>query len=199
MSKPQLAGSVVARATAKPSFAVDDSVHVLSLVEGLATAEVGTCCALLWRGAVTEARFQLQKEAMEHLTGLYPGEASIICVIEPASEPPNQELRQKASKLLTELGPKIRCVAFVVEGNGFRAAMIRGVLSSVELLKRDKSYPTRYFGHVAHAATWIETQTTQPATGIASGVAYMRQRMDSLYQVRRSLRASAERPSVRRF
>lgn len=198
MSKPQFAGSVVARAIAKPSFAVDDSVHVLSLVEGLATAEVGHCCVLLWRGAVTEARFQLQKEAMEHLTSLYPGEASIMCVIEPASEPPNQELRHKAGKLLTELGPKIRCIAFVVEGTGFRAAMIRGVLSSVELLKRDKSHPTRYFGNVAHAATWIGTQSTQPASEIISGAAYLRQRMDSLYQARASIRVSGERPSINR-
>lgn len=199
MSKPQIVGSIVARAIAKPSFTVDDRVHVLSLVEGLATAEVGSCCVLLWRGAVTEARFQLQKEAMEHLTDAYPGEASILCVIEPASEPPNQELRHKASKLLTELGPKIRCVAFVVEGTGFRAAMIRGVLSSVELLKRDKSHATRYFGNVAHAATWIETQSRLAASEITSGTSYLRERLDSQYQARQSVRASGERPSFNRF
>jgi hypothetical protein len=75
--------------------------------------------------------------------------------------------------------------------------MIRGVLSSVELLKRDKSHPTRYFSHVAHAATWIGTQTSQPAGEINRGASYLRQRMDSLYQSRASIRVSGERPSVR--
>lgn len=198
MSK-QLAGSVVARAIARPSFVVDESVQVLALVDGLATAAVGHCCVLLWRAGVTEARFQLQKEALEHVTDLYPGDASILCVIEPASEPPSQELRGKASRLLNELGPKIRCLSFVVEGTGFRAAMIRGVLSSLELLKRDKSFPTRYFGHAAHGATWIETQTGQAASEMSNGVNYLRERLNRQYQERQSVRASGERPSVRSY
>jgi len=198
MSKQHFASGVLAVSVGRPSIA-NDGVQILSLVEGLATAQVGSCCVLLWRGGVTHSRFQLQKEAMEHTTSQYPGDASILCVIEPASEPPDQELRQAASKLLTELGPQIRCLAFAVEGSGFRAAMIRGVLSSVELLKRDKSHPTRYFGHVAHAATWIESQNGTPARALTSGTGYVRERMNTLYQTRQSMRASGERPSVKSF
>lgn len=175
-------------------LSMGERLRVLCLVEGLATAEVGSTCILLWRGLVTEARFQIQREAMEHVISKNPGHAGIMCIIEPTSEPPSQELREAASKLLSELGPRIRCVAYVVEGSGFRAAMIRGVLSSIELLKRGKAFPSRYFATVGHAAAWIGVETASKSLALAEGAEQLRERMDAL-DAQRDVRGSGPTPS----
>jgi len=64
------------------------AMQVLSVVDGFATAEVGRTCILLWRSVVDEARFRLQRQAMEQVASRYPGDAVILCIIEPTSEPP---------------------------------------------------------------------------------------------------------------
>jgi hypothetical protein len=163
---------------------IEDPMHVLCLVDGLATAEVGRTCVLLWRGVVNETRFQLQREAMEHVTSRYPGEASILCVIEPTSEPPPQQLRDAATNLLVELGPKLRCVAYVIEGTGFRAAMIRGVLSGIELVRRNKTYPARYFATVGQASAWIAVETGRKSLELSEACHRLRGRMDSVDEQR---------------
>src|SRR5262245_60886807 len=81
----------------RPVRVGDPALKVLCLVDGLATAEVDRTCVLLWRKVVNESRFQIQREAIEYVTDHYPGEASILCIIEPTSEPPPQALREAAS------------------------------------------------------------------------------------------------------
>lgn len=181
LKRPQAVamGSRAGAASAANAFTRNDNgMKVLCLVEGLATAEVGRTCVLLWRGVVNESRFQIQREAMEYVTERHPGEAAILCVIEPTSEPPPQALRQAASALLSELGPKLRCVAYVIEGSGFRAAMIRGVLSGIELVRRS-SYPARYFATVAQAAAWVAVTTNSGSLQLAEAAQQLRDRMDA--------------------
>ncbi|HEX6244130.1 MAG TPA: hypothetical protein VFZ61_24610 [Polyangiales bacterium] len=157
-------------------------VKVLCLVDGLATAEASRTCVLLWRKSVNETRFQIQREAIEYIVERYPGEASILCVIEPTSEPPPQALREAAAALLTKLGPQLRCVAFVIEGSGFRAAMIRGVLSGIEFLRRS-TYPTRYFAEVGRAAAWVASETGGQSMLLADAAHRLRDRLTALDDV----------------
>lgn len=145
--------------------------------QALATGRVRACCVLLWRGAVDEASFARQREALQFVTQAYAGEASVLCIIEATSEPPSQEMRQRASRLLEELGASIRCIAYVIEGSGFRAAIIRGVLSSIEMLKRDKVFPSRYFGSVPEAAAWLASADDQRVE-IAEAATHLRNRLD---------------------
>jgi molybdopterin converting factor small subunit len=156
-----------------------DGTRVLRVVEGLATGVVSRTCVLLWRGVVNEPRFQLQREAIELVANGSPGDAVILCVIEPTSEPPPQELREAATRLLNELAPKIRCVAFVIEGSGFRAAMIRGVLSSLELMRRS-AYHVRYFASVAEATAWIAVETGRRSVDLAEATSSLRKRLNEL-------------------
>lgn len=187
------AASEPSRRISRESSADADPMHVLCLVEGLATAEVGRTCVLLWRGVVTDSRFQIQREALEHVANRYPGEASVMCIIEPTSEPPPQALREAASALLNTLAPKLRCVAYVIEGSGFRAAMIRGVLSGIELVRR-KSYPARYFATPGQAAVWIGVETGRKSLELSESCQRLRNRMDALDE-QRTARASMAKAS----
>jgi hypothetical protein len=152
-------------------------LQVGSVVEGLATAEVGRTCILLWRGVVNESRFRLQRDAIEQVAHRYPGDAAILCIIEPTSEPPPQALREAASALLNQLAPRLRCVAYVIEGTGFRAATIRGVLSGIELVRRS-AYPARYFASVADAAVWITMETGRPRAELTESAHRLREQLN---------------------
>jgi len=155
------------------------AMEVGSVVEGLATAEVSRTCILLWRGVVNESRFRLQREAIEQVASRHPGDAGILCIIEPASEPPPQSLREAASTLLNQFAPKLRCVAYVIEGTGFRAATIRGVLSGIELVRRS-AYPARYFATVAEAAIWISVETGRSRADLTDAVHRLREQLDEV-------------------
>lgn len=181
MFKPRVLGHLQATRFSEASVAdlPSSATRVHNVVDGLATAEVGRTCVLLWRSVVNESRFRLQREAMEHVASRHPGEAAILCIIEPTSEPPPQALREAASMLLNQLAPKLRCVAYVIEGNGFRAATIRGVLSSIELVRRS-AYAARYFATVATAAAWVGVQTGRPTAEIAGAAHQLREQLDAL-------------------
>jgi hypothetical protein len=67
---------------------------------------------------------------------------------------PDAQVRQALDAMVPRLAPYYACVAAVFEGGGFRAAMIRGVLTSFQLLGRLK-YPHRVFDTVAECSKWV--------------------------------------------
>jgi hypothetical protein len=67
---------------------------------------------------------------------------------------PDAQVRQALDAMVPRLAPYYACVAAVFEGTGFRAAMIRGVLTSFQLIGRLK-YPHGVFDTVAECAKWV--------------------------------------------
>lgn len=154
-------------------------MRMATVVDGLATVEVGNSCVLIWRAAMNAERFSLQRESMERVAHAYPGETDVLCIIEPGAEPPSPEQRVAMSALLTKLAPKLRCIAYVVEGSGFRAAAVRGVLSGIELMRRN-SYTTRYFATVEQATTWMDSALSRKRIPLREAVYRLRERLDDL-------------------
>jgi hypothetical protein len=74
---------------------------------------------------------------------------------------PDAEVRQALDAMVPRLAPYYACVAAVFEGSGFRAAMIRGVLTGFQLISRLK-YPHGVFETVADCACWVH------ATGVVN-------------------------------
>ena len=67
---------------------------------------------------------------------------------------PDAKVRKVLDGMVPRLTPYYACVAAVFEGDGFRAAMIRGLLTSFQLVGRLK-YPHRVFDTVAECANWV--------------------------------------------
>jgi len=159
--------------------AFGEAMRMATVVEGLATVEVGNTSVLIWRGPVNAERFSIQRESIERVAREYPGEAAVLCIIEPASEPPSQELREAASAMLTQLAPRLRCVAYVVEGTGFRAAAVRGVLCGIELIRRNP-YTARYFATVEQATTWMDSDLGRKGIPLREAAYRLRERLNDL-------------------
>jgi hypothetical protein len=78
----------------------------------------------------------------------------IVAVLAAGSKPPPTEVRDALAKELAQIGPKVAALANVVEGEGFRAAATRGVLTGMQLVIR-APYPVRICVDAQEAATFL--------------------------------------------
>ncbi|MDP9148775.1 MAG: hypothetical protein M3O36_02360 [Myxococcota bacterium] len=131
------------------------ATRVISCADGVALAEINHVCVAIWRGAVTTERFERQRAALSEVVNRKPKESGFLCVIESSSKPPNDELRRASSAMIASHGPRLACVAIVIEGTGFAAALIRGVLSGMVLILRNREVPISYFASVWPGARWM--------------------------------------------
>ena len=88
------------------------------------------------------------------LVAQHPGEVGFLCVIEPKTEPPEQAERAASAKMITSQGANLCGVACVIEGDGFRAAITRSVLSSILLMIRGP-VPIQLFETSRLAEPWL--------------------------------------------
>jgi len=79
---------------------------------------------------------------------------------------PNEAVRSALARGLTEIGGNVAAVANVVEGGGFRAAALRGVVTSLALVMRPR-YPQRVFESVPPACAFLGAHLPTPEVGRA--------------------------------
>ena len=107
-------------------------------VRGFASGSFGPLAVSIWDAParVDDARVaaDLLSTVSRHSAPLL-----VLAVLGPETPPPDGPVRDMLAKRITELGDKkIACVANVVEGQGFRAAALRGVLSGMGAMIRPK-------------------------------------------------------------
>lgn len=108
--------------------------RVLYAADGVGVGEIGSLCVVIWRQGVTRERFEQQRAGLTEVVRRHPQGVGFMCVIEPTTKPPDDRLRKASLEMITALGPKLRCLTVVIEGEGFRAAITRSVISGMALL-----------------------------------------------------------------
>lgn len=78
---------------------------------------------------------------------------ALLQVIEENATAPDTEARRALSTMLRQHGGSIRCSAIVYEGDGFRAATLRAVVTGIALLSRP-AYPHVVFASTIAAINW---------------------------------------------
>jgi hypothetical protein len=130
-------------------------VRVWHAADGLALADIDNVFVAIWRASATRARFDWQRHCMGESVHRHPSGTAFLCVIEPTSRPPDDELRRASADMIAEHESSLRCVGVVIEGEGFRAAVTRGVLSGMVLLLPNRKVPVSYASTVGEATNWI--------------------------------------------
>jgi len=128
---------------------------VVRVCDGVAVGEVGNVCVVVWRGPVTRARFDAQRDGLSEVMHGHAEGVGFMCVIEPTAKPPNDELRRASAEMIRSHQPELRCIACVVEGSGFVNAVSRSALSGIALLLGTRKVPFSVFGTIAAATTWM--------------------------------------------
>ncbi|MFM2418971.1 MAG: hypothetical protein RL385_3694 [Pseudomonadota bacterium] len=151
------------------------SLACLDVGDGLATGAIANVYVSIWRGIKTPARANREAEGFGKVRALHPRNTLYLCVVEPTTSPPDEAMRRAAVEMLRAASADFVAVAAVVEGDGFKAAMVRGVLTAMQRFLGFKDLPVRYFGDVHSAAAWLACGfCTAPGASIARATEELR-------------------------
>ncbi len=116
------------------------------------------------RPASVEGATTLGRLLERHGRASGPGRLVEISILDSYAPTPSAEVRQVLDAAVPRVSPYFACVSAIFEGSGFRAAMIRGVLTGFQILSRTK-YPQKIFASVGDCAAWVVPFVT-PVGGV---------------------------------
>lgn len=101
-------------------------------------------------------------DTMQLVAGQFADGLLAITLISPRARAPDDASRAHIRDTMLRNAARIRAFAYVVEGEGFGAAAIRGALSLIHLTAR-YPFPLKVFGRVDDAVPWVLSRT-EPRT-----------------------------------
>jgi hypothetical protein len=126
--------------------------------------EDDACMVATWRSIVmpvmgkgklpTRSADAQVRALLQHGTRVGLGRLAEITLISEQTQLPESETRQVLEAAVPLVTPYYACVAAIFEGEGFRAALVRGFLTSLQLLSRAK-FPQKTFSSVDECAAWM--------------------------------------------
>jgi hypothetical protein len=117
-------------------------------------AEMVGVSIAIWRRKPNRELFDVQKRCLDEVVGKNKGKSAFICVVEPTSEPPDDDIRKGAAQMISAHEKNLKGVALVIEGTGFRSAITRTVLSGIVMLIRTPA-PIKFFDVPKPACMWL--------------------------------------------
>lgn len=111
---------------------------------------------VLWKGEVeprTADRIQVGLRAFAQTLGGH--RAALLTVVEQGAPIPSSEARAALANVLRHGADAVLASAVVMEGDGFRASMVRSVATGLALVAR-QPFPHRVFARTEDAAEWLD-------------------------------------------
>ncbi len=162
--------------TAEPGLSPGS--RILSCDSGLAVAEVGRVCVVIWRAEVSRARFEAQRVGLEWVVRAHPEGAGFLCLIEAGSPIPGDDMRRASANMISIHRPRLKYVACVLEGDSVRVAATRLVLTAMRQLVTGK-IANGFFATPAEAATHMAQHVPiGPEELFVASVEAIRSRLD---------------------
>lgn len=96
----------------------------------------------------------LGKQLEAHGKRVGAGKLIEISLLDRQIGTPDARVRKALDAMVPMLAPYYGCVTAIFEGTGFKAAMIRGVLTGFQLISR-LNYPHKIFATVDECAEWV--------------------------------------------
>jgi hypothetical protein len=128
---------------------------------------VSTGNVILWRnifvlvdnGKVPASEYAtLKQRIVAQASGFRNGIGGLV-IIPRSATPPPEDVRNAINDALRGLADALRCFCWVVEGSGFQAAMVRGVLNGIRTFGlRPVDYPTFITANLDEALAWVLPQ-----------------------------------------
>lgn len=119
----------------------------------------GPVFVVIWRGVTTPAAVRRLRDQVLEVIGEYPGETTVLGIVEDTAAVPNPEARRLSAAVNDELaGAGARAFAAVIPTTGFAGAWIRGVVTGLNLVAR-RRFPFRVFQDTFSACAWFASST----------------------------------------
>jgi len=108
-------------------------------------------------GPTTLASVAAESNYAKKKMGTTPSSVGCLVILGANTPPPEPEVRAVLPKLLDDIAPASAGLAMVIEGAGFRAAVLRAIFSGVLALKR-LPYRASVFDTSRPALDWLATR-----------------------------------------
>lgn len=125
--------------------------------DALALGSLGNVCVAHWRGLKTRERARHERMWLDRVAMEHPRCTLALFVIAETAPPLDDEMRQAAADTIRARARDLAGVAVVIEGTGFRGALIRALLTAIESVLGAHAFPSKYFAEVPRASAWLGT------------------------------------------
>lgn len=130
------------------------NIEAIDAAHAIGTSDAAMLC--LWRTATTyEAVIELQGIA-KNLVASSPGKVGFLTVVEAGADLPDGKVRDELAKMFQMVSASVACSALCFEGEGFRAAAVRAITTTINQVAR-QPFPHKVFGRVDEASRWMQT------------------------------------------
>jgi hypothetical protein len=119
--------------------------------------------AVIDDGAIPLPRYSAIESAMRDQAAQFPDGIACLVILPPDARPPPDEVKRRVKTLLINLGPSLSCLAYAIEGTGFKAITVRATLVAMKIFSAER-YPIfvdmaldgslkKVLPHLAHGQT----------------------------------------------
>jgi hypothetical protein len=91
-------------------------------------------------GAVPLLRYDEIETAMKAQAKAFPTGIACLVILPPGARPPPDDVKGRVKRLLTGMAPQMTCLAYVIEGSGFKAVAARAALVGMKVFM-SRPYP----------------------------------------------------------
>jgi len=96
--------------------------------------------ALVDDGSIPISRYGVIETAMREQAKTYPQGIAVLVILPPDARPPPEEVRTTVKNILMRLASSLSCLAYVVEGTGFKGVAARATLVGMKIFAT-RPYP----------------------------------------------------------
>lgn len=150
--------------------------HVFAATDGWSIVGAGNVLVTLWRSQVELDGISATERAIaEVLADSRADLYGAVTVIEPTmSLRMSEEAREASTDLQRRWMHRMKCSAYVVEGNSFAMAAVRTMTAGMSLLTRSP-YPIKSFGDPVAAAEWVGGELGMDSRSVLATIARARE------------------------
>lgn len=96
--------------------------------------------AIVDDGTIPLARYESFELAMQEQIRQFPAGIAFLVILPAGARPPPDDVQRSVKERLTRLGPSLSCLAYLIEGTGFKAVAARAALISMKIFS-SRPYP----------------------------------------------------------
>ena len=119
---------------------------------------------VVWRGLTTVDGVREGQRVFDALTKKWPDGVLLLTIVEDGAPMPDASARDALGRLLKSGVGKTKKSAVVYEGDGFRAAAVRSVVTGLSVFSK-LPFPHKIFAKVSDAAGFLATEAGHGMTG----------------------------------
>jgi hypothetical protein len=122
--------------------------------------------ALVDQGSGSASDYPVLEGMVREQGKRHPGGLGCLVIIPSLANPPPEDVRRAIREVLANLSPQLRCLCWLVEGTGFRAAAVRATLVGLRVFSR-QPYVTSVASDMTESLQWLLAHLSKgaPTTG----------------------------------